>query len=477
MSLSRVLPAAIPGQGHTADSLADFGPQSILALAAEPQRAVAVLIEPVEEICRMVGWQTIEMSERAGPDECKTALIRAVRRLEGQFNISLWDRERNRPRLHSSGPAISDSVGQAFAVADLQPPLRVWMAGLSGGGSLAAGEAALAGALCNPVATYLPGPHQSAGALTKELQALRPDVILIVGGHEQIVCAEPTPSLRRADATDFALSGRHPRPLSEAQTPLARRKQATWRSANSRSQEQVLALSRLVIEAAVELPAEDRPLFCFAGNSQSADTALASWRQRTGGGAAAAADNVFNATDSGSVSALHNVLERLHWQRSLDIPAMQEIAGWLDHSVELSSTQWAFAQAVRLWRRRHRLPTLHGLYVAADRWLHVWAWEMPDQESEGLRTYCVRPGDCPDVLADWPPVRLVSGDWPAEWSRPLQPPPVLIPQRPRALPAYWWDPLGLVPVVAGVGRNAPDAVLQVLTADILLEDGTEFAAA
>ena len=477
MSLSRVLPAAIPGQGHTADSLADFGPQSILALAAEPQRAVAVLIEPVEEICRMVGWQTIEMSERAGPDECKTALVRAIRRLEGQFNISLWDRERNRPRLHSSGPAISDSVGQAFAVADLQPPLRVWMAGLSGGGSLAAGEAALAGALCNPVATYLPGPHQSAGALTKELQALRPDVILIVGGHEQIVCAEPTPSLRRADTTDFALSGRHHRPLSEAQTPLARRKQATWRSANSRSQEQVLALSRLVIEAAVELPAEDRPLFCFAGNSQAADTALASWRQRTGGGAAAAADNVFNATDSGSVSALHNVLERLHWQRSLDIPAMQEIAGWLDHSVELSSTQWAFAQAVRLWRRRHRLPTLHGLYVAADRWLHVWAWEMPDGESEGLRTYCVRPGDCPDVLADWPPVRLVSGDWPAEWPRPLQPPPVLIPQRPRALPAYWWDPLGLVPVVAGVGRNAPDAVLQVLTADILLEDGTEFAAA
>ena len=432
MSLSRVLPTAISGQGRTADSLADFGPQSILALAAEPQRAVAVLIEPVETICRMVGWQTIEMSESADPDECKTALIRAIRRLEGQFNISLWDRERNRPRLHSSGPAIADSVGQAFAVADLQPPLRVWTAGLSGGGSLAAGEAALAGALCNAVATYLPSPHQSARALTKELQALRPDVILIVGGHEQI---------------------------------------------GPRSQEQVLALSRLVIEAAVQLPAEDRPLFCFAGNSQSADTALASWRQQTGGGAAAAADNVFNATDSSSVSALHNVLERLHWQRSLDIPAMQEIAGWLDHSVELSSTQWAFAQAVRLWRRRHRLPTLHGLYAAADRWLHVWAWEMPDQESEELRIYCVRPGECPDILADWPPVRLVSGDWPAEWSRPSQPPPVLSPQRPRALPAYWWDPLGLVPVVAGVGQNAPEAVLQVLTADILLEDGTEFAAA
>lgn len=432
MSFSRVLPGSISGQGSSPNSLADFAPQSILALAAEPRRAVAVLIEPVEEIRRMVGWQTVELSERASPDECKSALVQAVRRLENQFNISLWDGERGRPHLHSPGQAVAEGVGQAFAVADLQAPLRVWMGGLSGGGSLAAGEAALAGALCNPVATYLPGPHQSAGALTREFEALRPDVILIVGGHEQI---------------------------------------------GPRSQEQVLTLSGLVIEAAAQLPAEERPLFCFAGSSQAADAALASWRQRTGGGDAARADNVFNGTDVSSATAVHNVLERLHWQRSLAIPAMQEIAGWLDHSVELSNTQWAFAQAVRLWRRRQQLPTLHGLYAAADRWLHVWVWEMPDQESDGLRISCVRPGERPDILADWPPVRLVSGEWPVTWPKPSQPPPVLGPQRPTALQAFWWDPLGLVPVVAGVGQTTPEAVLQVLTADILLEGGTEFAAA
>jgi len=432
MSFSRVLPGSFSGQGGSPNSLADFAPQSILALAAEPRRAVAVLIEPVEEMRRMVGWQTVEVSERASPDECKSALVQAVRRLENQFNISLWDGERGRPHLHSPGQAVVEGVGQAFAVADLQAPLRVWMGGLSGGGSLAAGEAALAGALCNPVATYLPGPHQSAGALTREFEALRPDVILIVGGHEQI---------------------------------------------GPRSQDQVLELSGLVIEAAAQLPAEERPLFCFAGNSQAADAALASWRQRTGGGDAARADNVFNGTDVSSATAVHNVLERLHWQRSLAIPAMQEIAGWLDHSVELSSTQWAFAQAVRLWRRRQQLPTLHGLYAAADRWLHVWVWEMPDQESDGLRISCVRPGERPDILADWPPVRLVSGEWPGTWPKPSQPPPVLGPQRPTALPAFWWDPLGLVPVVAGVGQTTPEAVLQVLTADILLEGGTEFACA
>ena len=88
---------------------------------------------------------------------------------------------------------------------------------------------------------------------------------------------------------------------------------------------------------------------------------------------------------------------------------------------------------------------------------------------------CVRPGERPEILAGWPPVRLVSGDWPTKWPRPTQPPPIMGSQRPVAAPAFWWDPLGLVPVVAGIGQTTPEAVLEVLTADILLEDGTEFA--
>ena len=100
---------------------------------------------------------------------------------------------------------------------------------------------------------------------------------------------------------------------------------------------------------------------------------------------------------------------------------------------------------------------------------------MPDMESDGLRINCVRPGERPKVLEDWPPVRLVSGEWPGKWPKPSQPPPVLGQERPKALPAFWWDPLGLVPAVAGVGQTTPEAVLHVLTADLLLEDGTEFA--
>ena len=425
MNASSVQSGQAPGRRLQAASLADYAPKSILALGAEPRRATAVLIEPVEEIYRMVGWQSVELPADAGPGDSVAALVRAVNKLESQFSISLWDAKGDRPRLHASDPALVDGVGQAVAVADLLSPQRVWMAGLSGGGSLRAGRDALGGALCSPVATYRHNPRRGAGDLARELETLRPDVVLIVGGYEEMA--------------------RH-------------------------SQQQVLAMSRLVIEAAVRLPPADRPLFCFAGNGQSADAALAYWHGRTAGSAAALADNVLVAPAGRSDTALHNLLARRHWQRSLELPAMRRIAGWLHHAGgELRSTQWAFVQAVRLWSWHRQLPELHGLYAGTDRWLHVWASsppseaerrrstgaaDNPDQGNGALRICCVRPGERHDILAGWPPLRLVSGDWPAQWPRPTP---------------HWWDPLGLVPVVVGAGQAAPQAALHLLAADILQE--------
>lgn len=426
MSQSGMQPATAPGRGGAAASLADFAPKNILVLGAEPQRATAALIEPVEEIYRLIGWQSADLPAEASPGQSTAALVQAVNRLETQFNISLWNEEEDRPRLHTYDPALVEGVGQAVAVADLLPPLRVWMAGLSGGTSLIAGKEALAGALCNCVATYRSSPWRSTDELAAELEQLRPDVILAVGGYEE---------------TD------------------------------RRGQEQVLALCRHVIDAAVQLPSEDRPLFCFAGNRQSAQPALAYWDVRSAGSAAALAANVL-APDAGQRdAALARVLEQHHWQRSQQMPAMRRIAGWINHPAELRSTQWAFVQAVRLWARRHRLPSLHGLYAAADRWLHVWTSDRPGDGERGgqrqagesyppgdmgLRLCCVRPGERPDFLAGWPPLRLVSGPWPERWPRPA---------------SHWWDPLGLVPVVAGAGQVAPEASLQVLSADILEETG------
>lgn len=387
--------------------LADFAPQNILALGAEPQRALAVLMEPVDDIYRMVGWQTVDLAPQASPNDYPTALIQAVTRLESQFSISLWDAEQDRPRLHSPQPVLADGAGQVTAVADLLPPLEVWMAGLSGGASLAAGEEALAGALCNLVAAYRHSPHWQVSDLAVELLTLLPDVILIVGGYEQ----------------------RSPR-----------------------SQKATLELCRHVTDAAAQLPAERRPFFCFAGNSRSVNSALAYWQALVGDSAAEAADNVLVAAGPRSETALHRVLARYHRQRSLELPAMRRIGGWVDHPAELRSAQWAFGQAVRLWRGRQQLPELHGLYAGADRWLHVWASDDHDRVDGGLRICCVRPGDRPGFLADWPPLRLVSGAWPSQWPRPS---------------IHWWDPLGFVPVVVSAGQIAPQAAVQVLAADIL----------
>jgi hypothetical protein len=65
----------------------------------------------------------------------------------------------------------------------------------------------------------------------------------------------------------------------------------------------------------------------------------------------------------------------------------------------------------------------------------------------------VAPNSKPPELDGWPPLRLVSGEWPAHlWPRPG---------------GSWWDRGALAPLVAAVGQVAPQAMLQVLSSDIL----------
>ena len=52
-----------------------------------------------------------------------------------------------------------------------------------------------------------------------------------------------------------------------------------------------------------------------------------------------------------------------------------------------------------------------------------------------------------------PPPQLVSGEWPTHlWPRP---------------PVSWCDRLGLAPLVAAAGQAAPQAMIEVLAADLL----------
>ncbi len=185
----------------------------------------------------------------------------------------------------------------------------------------------------------------------------------------------------------------------------------------------MLALSHQVTDAIAQLPAKSRPLFCFAGNSWTTNEVLAYWQEQAAGSTAKVVANVLG-PGRRSAMALHSTLGQYYWQHSLDVPAMRQIAAWVHQPAELRSSQWAFVQAVRLWTDFQGLPELHGLYAGADRWLHVWA----SQEHGEVRVCFVRPKEDPSFLADWPPLRLVSGEWPAQWPRPS---------------TYWWDPAGV----------------------------------
>jgi hypothetical protein len=56
-------------------------------------------------------------------------------------------------------------------------------------------------------------------------------------------------------------------------------------------------------------------------------------------------------------------------------------------------------------------------------------------------------------LDGWPPLQLVSGEWPAAfWPQPE---------------IFWLDRSGMAPFVAAVGQMAPQAMLQVLRTDLL----------
>ncbi|MFM7585299.1 MAG: hypothetical protein ACKO9F_21580, partial [Caldilinea sp.] len=109
----------------------------------------------------------------------------------------------------------------------------------------------------------------------------------------------------------------------------------------------------------------------------------------------------------------------------------------------------SFTQLVRLWMELHELPALHGLYCAPLWWLHVWA----TRGEPGVQIRFVEPQTRPPDAQSWPPLQLVSGEWPlALWPQP---------------DLFWWDRSGMVPLVAAVGQSAPQAMLETLHSDLL----------
>lgn len=381
---------------------------SILALQVDRANANAALIEPVNGIHRLIAWESASLSPKDGV--APPAVLSAISRVLGaRLGRPLWDDSLDTPRLSSADPALGLHLGQVVAAVDPLPPLRVWIGGLTDHESLAAAQSALDATICRTVAVYRFGMGGDPTRLAAELTDARPDLAVVVGGYDRPGATGP-----------------------------------------------VLELCEEVTGALTALPSVNRPAVYFAGNRWAAQTVLDRWSRLPGGLSADAVENVAPAPGIHLSTSLAVAASRLYWRRCQSTPAVQSIRRWITPPSEVRSTSWSFAQAVRLWRQVHSLPLLHGLFCANPLWIHVCAEEGRD----GVRLRFVQPDTRPAALAGWPPLRLVSGEWPTHlWPRPPG----------HKWPSHWWDPTGLVPTVANLGQIDPLIAYQVLAQDLLHE--------
>ena len=380
----------------------------ILALQVDRTNAHAALIEPVNGVHRLIAWESASLSPEDGV--APPAVLSGIARLLGaRLGRPLWDESLDTPLLSSPDPALGLHLGQVVAAVDPLPPLRVWIGGLTGHESLAAAQSALDATICRTVAVYRFGMGGDPARLAADLTDARPDLAVVVGGYDRPGATGP-----------------------------------------------VLELCEEVAQALAALPAGHRPAVYFAGNRWAASAVLDRWSRLSGGLSADAVENVAPAPGVHRATALAVAVSRLYWRRCQSTPAVQSIRRWITPPSEVRSTSSSFAQAVRLWRQVHNLPALHGLLCAAPLWIHVCAEEGRD----GVRLRFVQPDTRPANLAGWPPLRLVSGEWPTH----------LWPRSPgQRGPSHWWDPTGLLPTVANVGQIDPLIAYQVLAQDLLRE--------
>ena len=399
--MSSIQPSSAPSNPALASSSAQ--PRTLLLLSGEPQRACVALVEPVAGRHRLVGWAEANLAGPSGGlEQLPQELGRLCQELGADLGRPLWDESGQGPLLQAGPPSLGLDLDYVLALITPLPPLRVWLAGLSQGESLAAGREALSGAMVRVVAQQRMAHGTTLQELAQELARHQPDAAVILGGYDL------------------------PDPGDEAPP---------------------LALSDRVGRAVGLLPPNQRPALFFAGSHPLAEKALARLAQ-AGNVSAQATANVLPAPGQPQGSGLAAALGQLYWERAQHLPWTQALSRWVTPPARLRTVPWAFSRAVQSWLAAQDLPELHGAHTLGSRRLHVWA----RQGEPAVRLRFVEATDPPEVLAEWPPLALVSGPWPEG---------IPLPGGPR-----WWDPLGLTPLVAGAGQVDPRIALEVMGADL-----------
>jgi hypothetical protein len=373
---------------------------SLLALGVELNNMRACLLEDVGGVYRMAAWHTLPRRKEVSLATTGADLCRQIGERIGRV---LLDESTAAPFFTSDDAVRFPPLDHVAVAASPCPHVRVWIAGLSLTQSMAAAYDALCSSPAHVIGYTVLGADINTTALTETLVTTAPDMLVIVGGFDD---ADP--------ATHRAL----------------------------------VELSRLLGQALNRLAPAQRPAVIYAGNRWAAPHA-AEAVQSAGGGAVESVANVQPAPGVVQKTALAQACHFHYWRLSRRTSGFRELSRWVTPPGHITSQESAFAQLVRVWMELHGVAELHGLYCAPLWWLHVWA----TRNQPGLQTRFVEPQTRSPAMDGWPPLQLVSVDWPTT----LWPQPEL----------FWWDRSGMAPLIATVGQSAPHAMIPALRTDLL----------
>jgi hypothetical protein len=374
---------------------------TLMTLGITLESVTLCLLENISGHYRLAAWDTLAREAGIPPSHQCADLCQ---RLGDRLGRPLWHESNYGPLLTSTDVISQPPLEHVAIGMSPRPRMRIWLVGLTESGSLMAARRALASAPLQLVGITTLTPTLTSTQLMMALSEAHPEALVLVGGYD-------TPSVA--------------------------------------AQQWVLYLARLVGQALERLSPGQRPAIFYAGNHYSSAAVEAGLRTMNGPLQFSALTNVLPAAEIAQPAAFGVALSAYYWRLCQQMPGSEQLTQWMTPPGRLVNLEAAFAQLVQVWMAYQRLPVLHGLYCTPHWWLHVWA-----HEAQGVQLRFVKPGTRPVELDGWPPLQLVSGDWPMD----LWPPPN----------RCWWDRRALVPVVTPIGQVAPTALLQVLQHDLLV---------
>ena len=373
---------------------------SILALGFDAANVRCCLLESISGRTRVAGW----LQTPARPDAPLDAQAGdLLQQLERRLHRPLWSAADATPFVVSDDPVGLPPLGQVAVTASPQPHVRAWLGGLTRTQSAAAAEEALRSSPAQVVGLTLHNADLQVAALADSFAKAKPDLLVISGGY------------------DYA--------EREAVQPL-------------------YDLARILGTVLARIPPVERPAAIFAGN-RWAGAGVAEVIQAAGAGTVEVVENVQPQPGVLHAGALVQAVNFAYWRLCRRSEGLREISRWVTAPGHITTLESSFAELVQVWMELLDLPALHALYCGPVWWLHVAAV----QGQQGVKLRYVQPNSRPEDSEGWPPLQLVSGEWPMNlWPRP---------------PASWCDRRALAPLIAAVGQVAPQAMIEALAADVL----------